>query len=127
MNWEWAAGGKQGTTGQKVRPYPWSEAKGEPNATLANYNDNIGTTTPVGNYPAGATPEGLYDMAGNVDEWMENWYDKDEDYPSIRGGAYNDSSADALRCSSRDNDYPDSRSFDFSVGFRVIRSSLFSS
>ena len=34
-------GGKQGTTGQKVRPYPWSEAKGAPNSTLANYNTHI--------------------------------------------------------------------------------------
>jgi len=126
MKWEWAAGGKQGTTGQKVRPYPWLEEKGEPNATLANYNKNIGTTTPVGNYPEGATPEGLYDMAGNVDEWMENWYDEDADYPSIRGGMYNDSNADALRCSSRNLNNP-WINYILNVGFRVIRSSLFSS
>ena len=121
--WEWAAGGKQGTTGQKVRPYPWSEGKGKPNSTLANYNNNIGTTTPVGNYPEGATPEGLYDMAGNVWEWMENEH---EQYPASRawrGGSWH---IDALRCSSRNLNDP--RSFNYSyVGFRVIRSSLFSS
>jgi formylglycine-generating enzyme required for sulfatase activity len=124
VEWEWAAGGKQGTTGERVRSYPWPEERGEPSPALVNYNQNIGTTTPVGRYPEGATPEGLYDMAGNVDEWMENWYDKDEDCPSIRGGNWHDE-ADALRCSSRDYDDPwgwDSND----VGFRVIRSSHFS-
>jgi formylglycine-generating enzyme required for sulfatase activity len=122
MKWEWAAGGKQGTTGQKVRPYPWSEEKGEPNATLANYNENIGTTTPVGNYPEGATPEGLYDMAGNVWEWMENEHEKYPSSRACRGGSWY---ADALRCSSRNYYLP--RNFYYNVGFRVIRSSLFSS
>ncbi|MEI6652989.1 MAG: SUMF1/EgtB/PvdO family nonheme iron enzyme, partial [Chlorobiaceae bacterium] len=122
MKWEWAAGGKQGTTGQKVRPYPWLEEKGEPNATLANYNKNIGTTTPVGNYPEGATPEGLYDMAGNVWEWMENEHEKYPSSRACRGGSWY---ADALRCSSRHVNYP--RLLNYVVGFRVIRSSLFSS
>jgi formylglycine-generating enzyme required for sulfatase activity len=129
LEWEWAAGGKQGTTGQKVRRYPWSEAKGEPNSTLANYNKNIGTTTPVGNYPEGATPEGLYDMAGNVWELMENWYDKDHEWSACRGSSYysdNSDNSDALRCSSRGD--ADPRSSDgLNVGFRVIRSSHFSS
>ena len=122
--WEWAAGGRQGTTGEKVRNYPWMEEKGEPSSTLANYNNNIGTTTPAGNYPAGATPEGLYDMAGNVWEWMANWYNKDEDWVAWRGGDYIDK-ADALRCSSRVSSNP--RYYVINVGFRVIRSSLFSS
>ena len=125
MEWEWAAGGKQGTTGQEVRRYPWSEAKGGPNSTLANYNKNIGTTTPVGNYPDGVTPEGLYDMAGNVWEWMGNWYDKENEWPVQRGSSYYSSNADALRCSSRGADVPWVSLND--VGFRVIRSSPFSS
>jgi formylglycine-generating enzyme required for sulfatase activity/energy-coupling factor transporter ATP-binding protein EcfA2 len=124
VEWEWAAGGKQGTTRERVRSYPWPEERGEPSPALVNYNQNIGTTTPVGRYPEGATPEGLYDMAGNVDEWMENWYDKDEDCPSIRGGNWYDA-ADALRCSSRG--YYDPRYGVYNnVGFRVIRSSHFS-
>ena len=125
VEWEWAAGGKQGRTGEKVRPYPWSEEKGGPGPTLANYNKNIGTTTPVGNYPEGATPEGLYDMAGNVWEWMENWYDKDEDCLALRGGSWYNK-ADALRCSSRSVSYPGVRADYGVVGFRVIRSSPFS-
>ena len=120
MKWEWAAGGKQGTTGQKVRPYPWSEAKGEPNATLANYNKNIGTTTPVGNYPEGATPEGLYDMAGNVDEWMENIHEKYVSARALRGGSW---SVDPviLRCSARF--YHNPAYSGVVIGFRVVRSS----
>ena len=117
--WEWAAGGKQGTVGQKVRDYPWTEEKGEPTSTLANYDSNVGATTPVGRYPEGATPEGLYDMAGNVWEWMENyWDDTEKSARSLRGGSWLDAS-DVLRCSARYGNLPDYRD-DF-IGFRVVR------
>jgi formylglycine-generating enzyme required for sulfatase activity len=126
QEWEWAAGGQRDKLDSvlKVRDYPWPEEKGEPGSTLANYNKNIGATTPVGRYPEGATPEGLYDMAGNVDEWMENWFDKDSF--SIRGGCWYDA-ADALRCSSRYISFPWLRHSYYFVGFRVIRSSHSSS
>jgi formylglycine-generating enzyme required for sulfatase activity len=114
IEWEWAAAGK------KKREYPWGSA--EPTTKLANYhNGYIGVTTPVGSYPEGATPEGLYDMAGNVWEWQENWYDNDKDVRALRGGSWNDYAED-LRCSSRDFDDPDIRYG--SVGFRVLRPSL---
>ena len=55
--WEKAA---QGTDG---RDYPWGNA--EPNADLCNFNQNIGQSTPVGQYsPAGDSPYGCTDMAG---------------------------------------------------------------
>ena len=84
---------------------------------LANYNHNVGTTTPVGRYPEGATPEGLMDMAGNVWEWMENWYDRDEDVRSWRGGSWL-CYVDDLRCSARGGSVPEVR--DYSLGFRVV-------
>ena len=115
--WEYAAGGKES------RKYPWGDK--EPSPTLANYNNNEGTTTSTGRYPEGATPEGLHDTAGNVWEWTEDLYKKGEKWRSIRGGAYYSSKADALRCSSRN--YVNPRNSYYDVGFRVIRSSLFSS
>ncbi len=118
--WEWAAGGKRGTIAEKVRPYPWSDGKGDPGPKLANYGKSIGATTPVGNYPGGATPEGLYDMAGNAWEWMENEHEKYAPAHALRGGSWYDD-ADALRCSSRLFDDPGDGNGD--VGFRVIRSS----
>jgi formylglycine-generating enzyme required for sulfatase activity len=113
--WEWAAAGKE------RREYPWGNT--EPTPKLANYNGNEGATTPVGSYPEGATPEGLYDMAGNVWEWQENRYGH-KDYPdarALRGGSWNDN-AENLRCSSRNYFLPVSRNLNF--GFRVVRPSL---
>ena len=65
--WERAA---RGTTRRK---YPWGDE--EPDATRANYDGRVGHATPVGLYPRGATPEGILDLAGNVWEWMSDWYD----------------------------------------------------
>ena len=80
--WEYAAAGKE------KREYPWPKDKGEPNSKLLNYKSNVGQTTPVGSYPEGATPEGLYDMAGNVWEWTDSWYDYSRSYRVIRGGSW---------------------------------------
>ena len=129
VEWEWAAGGKQGTTGQKVRDYPWSEEKGDVNPTLLNsYESNIYATTPVGSYPEGATPEGLYDMAGNVWEWCSDWYGEEGTFTTIlgpeigsnrvlRGGSwyYN---AEYCRSAYRINYPPGNR--DDLIGFRVV-------
>ncbi len=59
--WERAARGTEG------RKYPWGN---EPaGAKLLNHEGNVGYPTPVGIYALGNTPEGICDMAGNVDEW----------------------------------------------------------
>ena len=124
MEWEWAAGGKQGTTAKRVRNYPWSDEKGKPGSTLANFNQTIGATTPVGNYPDGATPEGLYDMAGNAWEWMHNIHEKYAPARALRGGSWSDD-PDYLRCAARFLYHPAVGSV--VIGFRVVRSSPFSS
>ena len=60
--WEKAARGADG------RPYPWGDAP--PNVRLANYGHRLGTTTAAGQFsPAGDSPYGLTDAAGNVWEW----------------------------------------------------------
>ena len=119
VEWEWAAGGMHEKSGQTVRIYPWSEEKGEPNSRLTNYNSNVGATTPVGSYPEGATLEGLYDMAGNVWEWMGNSFINNESIRSLRGGSWFNSQ-DALRCSFRVSVDP-LYWVDY-IGFRVILS-----
>jgi formylglycine-generating enzyme required for sulfatase activity len=84
--------------------------------TRANYGNKVGHITPVGAYPAGATPEGLMDMAGNVWEWMENWFDENKGSRALRGGSYYHD-AEVLRGARRAGDNPADRSVD--GGFRV--------
>jgi len=110
LEWEWAASGA-------TRTYPWGDAP--PNDKRANYDGNVGATTPVGQYPDGSTPEGLMDMASNVWEWSEDLYDKKRfsGARSLRGGSWNDIDL-YLRCSARVNLNPDSR-VNY-IGFRVV-------
>ena len=67
--WEYAARGPESLT------YPWGDSA--PDLTLLNYDWNVGRTTDVGSYPAGASWVGVLDMAGNVYEWVADWYDAD--------------------------------------------------
>jgi formylglycine-generating enzyme required for sulfatase activity len=71
--WEKAA------RGDDKRTYPWG--KEDIGCNRANFWDKKGVcvhdTDKVGSYPAGASPYGALDMAGNVWEWVADWYDKD--------------------------------------------------
>jgi len=121
IEWERAAAGRQ--EDGPPRKYPWPKEKGEPNEKLANYYGRVGQTTPVGRYPEGATPEGLMDMAGNVWEWQENWYDdKEKLRRALCGGSWY-YIFDYLRCTIRLRDIFDVR--DDNVGFRVVRAQSF--
>ncbi len=68
--WEKAARGAQGNE------YPWGNS--EPDDTLANFGDIIGTTTPVDRYEKGKSPYGVYDMAGNVYQWCKDFWSTGE-------------------------------------------------
>jgi formylglycine-generating enzyme required for sulfatase activity len=113
--WEWAAGGEPDGS---IRKYPWTKEKDEPNPKLANYGRNVGGTTPVGRYPEGATLHGLMDIAGNVFEWMKNYYDENRGWFALRGGSWLETEI-YLRCISRNEDDPDL--FPHDIGFRVLR------
>jgi formylglycine-generating enzyme required for sulfatase activity len=64
--WEKAARGTDG------RVYTWGNDL--VNSNLANYGNNVGDTSKVGSYPSGVSPYGIYDMAGNVWEWVMDWH-----------------------------------------------------
>ena len=122
--WEPAAGGLwRGAAINEPPRYPWQSGPGAvtPNdiQRYANTSESgLGQTTPACTYPAGASqPHGVMDLAGNVWEWLANFYDKDRDRISARGGSWNIDLDDA-RVALRGWGSPD---FDWSSqGFRVV-------
>ncbi len=120
--WEKAARGIDGSE------YPWGNS--EPNDTMANFDNIIGTTTPVTQYDKGKSYYGLYDMAGNVYQWCKDWYGTGERKTRnptgpdsgtehvIKGGSFIEG-MESLRSSNRDRYEPNYSSFLF--GFRCVK------
>ncbi len=119
--WEKAARGTDG------RAYPWGNEYDE---GRANAGHRYSGPTRVGMFPAGASPYGALDMAGNVWEWVADWY---APYPGstysspffgkykvVRGGSWNHPVVDA-RTTARDIAHPARRLR--VVGFRCVWSS----
>ncbi len=110
QEWEKAARGTEGSI------YPWGNQFG---AKLCNTEESgIKGTSVVDRFPGGRSPYGCHDMAGNVWEWTDSWYDDDKDSKVLRGGSWFGYRDDA-RCAYRDGFDPDGRVF--SVGFRCVR------
>ena len=66
--WEKAA------RGRNPQAYPWGDSPAD--CSMANSGSCEGDTTQAGNYPLGASKYGAMDMAGNVSEWVGDWYDE---------------------------------------------------
>lgn len=104
QQWERAARGTDG------RIYPWGDQFDTANCNTED--SGIMKTSEVGHYPKGVSPEGCYDMAGNIWEWTRTIYDSGEatdDFspgvnykkqPVIKGGSWEDK-AEYKKCACR--------------------------
>ncbi|MBF0564936.1 MAG: SUMF1/EgtB/PvdO family nonheme iron enzyme [Nitrospirae bacterium] len=137
--WEYACSWKEG--GEKAR---FGTGEDTISPSTANFDASLDYKKPysdVGEYRKKTTPVvsfkpnglGLYDMSGNVWEWVADAYDKDtykklgENDPIyigdsgsnrvIRGGSWNNN-PNNLRCSNRNNNAPTDRNNN--VGFRIV-------
>jgi serine/threonine-protein kinase len=127
--WEKAA------RGTDARIYPWGR---DADCQKANYqgsgNGCVGGTSKVGNYESGKSPYGAYDMAGNVWEWVSDWYSEAYYQTSLssnpigpdfglsrvlRGGSWSRGQYE-IRASERNKFKPDYYNFD--IGFRCANS-----
>lgn len=135
--WERAARGTDG------RQYPWGNDWDSSKLWHStNKEGDAGEPRSVGSYPAGASPDGVLDMAGNVCQWCADWYDKDfwsseraqktdpvndvpADFRVVRGGSWYYTDPVYFRCAFRYRFPTVFRSGDF--GFRgVITDALLS-
>ena len=127
---EWEKAARGGESGNR---YPWGN---EIDANSCVYLSDPATKRERGTRATGAYAAngyGLYDMAGNVWEWVSDWYDpdyysigdvKDPRGPKsgalriVRGGSWVNHDVDMLRCAYRHKVPPDT--YAYSIGFRIV-------
>ncbi|MGC9025362.1 MAG: formylglycine-generating enzyme family protein, partial [Chloroflexia bacterium] len=127
--WEKAARGTDG------RIYPWGDAfdGSRLNCDEDRCGDGWPYAAPVVSFPRGASPYGALDMAGNVWEWVSDWYDggyyagspsrnpsgpASGDIKVLRGGSWYIDNPASLRAANRVGDDPDLRVD--GIGFRCV-------
>jgi formylglycine-generating enzyme len=152
QQWEYAA------RGAAARSYPWGNE--QPNSSMLNgcgkecddwhttvglhsevssvlyaSDDGFFATAPVGSFAAGATPEGVLDLAGNVAEWTANWFYDYSDmlklpsperptnggYHVVRGGSF--SSTSLTHVDSALRTAVPNPTFSHAIGFRCVAAS----
>lgn len=129
--WEKAMRGTDG------RLWPWGNQERPNGANWGRVQDGHDVSARVGTFPTDKSPYGVMDGAGNVMEWVADWYQEayykdspDKDPPSpefgifrvMRGGGYTTTGGD-LRITSRSRMVPDFR--DETIGFRCAISGSF--
>ena len=68
--WEKAARGTDG------RLYPWGHEPPTPGHAVFGLKEGADTVSPIGNRDKGMSPYGVHDLAGNLYEWVADWYDE---------------------------------------------------
>ncbi|MBI2435700.1 MAG: SUMF1/EgtB/PvdO family nonheme iron enzyme [Candidatus Hydrogenedentes bacterium] len=121
VQWEFAARGKEN------RRYPWGNL--QPDPTLCNFNDYLGMPSMVTMHEEGRTPDGIYDLGGNVMEWTLDAFlpyahlrqnpQAAENVPRkvARGGCWS-SRAEDIRTTSRKGPFMESQLA--TLGFRCV-------
>jgi formylglycine-generating enzyme required for sulfatase activity len=124
---EWEKAGR----GKRPVKYPWGDSP--PDSEKSNYNQEKMKTTPVGSYEKGKSDYGIYDLSGNVSEWVHDWHypeyylyspkenpqgPKKGKYKVIRGGNWRNN-ADYIDLTYRNATAPNVRNY--TVGFRCVK------
>ena len=68
LEWQKAGGWPEQLSGGNCNRYPWGDLFDPERTNL--WTSGIGKTVPVDAYPTGATPNGIFQMTGNVWEWL---------------------------------------------------------
>jgi len=72
--------------GESARKYPWGDSYRPGAANI--WSEGLNRTARVGSYPDDKSPFGVFDLVGNVSEWVDSWLDSDKTYRVYRGGSY---------------------------------------